>query len=93
MNWVTMSERDLRRIGVLSEVLAERRTVVSAAAVLALSVRQTHRLLIAYRDGGGGALVHKARGRVSNNRFNTGIQQYATELIIKRHQKTIHWRH
>lgn len=76
-----MSERDLRRIGVLSEVLVERRTVTSAAALLALSVRQTHRLLIAYRDGGGGALVHKARGRVSNNRLNTGIQQYATELI------------
>ena len=81
MNWVTMSERDLRRIDVLSEVLAERRTVVSAAAVLALSVRQTHRLLIAYRDGGGGSLVHKARGRSSNNRVNPGIQQYAIELV------------
>ena len=31
-----MSERDLRRIGVLSEVLAERRTVVSAAAIQTL---------------------------------------------------------
>jgi hypothetical protein len=36
-----MSERDLKRIQVLTDVLAGRRTVVSAAAVLALGVRQT----------------------------------------------------
>jgi hypothetical protein len=40
-----MSEWDLKRIQVLTEVLAGRRTVVSAAAVLALGVRQTFRLL------------------------------------------------
>ena len=27
MGWVAMSERDIRRIGVLSEVLADRRTL------------------------------------------------------------------
>ena len=37
--WLTMSERDLQRIEVLAEVAAKRRTVVAAAAVLALSVR------------------------------------------------------
>ena len=46
-----MSERDLQRIDVLAEVIAGRRTVVAAAAVLALSVRQVHRLLQAYRRG------------------------------------------
>jgi hypothetical protein len=35
-----MSERDLKRIEVLTEVLAGRRTVVSAAGVLGLGVRQ-----------------------------------------------------
>ena len=33
-----MSKRDMHRIGVLSEVIAERRTVASAAGVLAVSV-------------------------------------------------------
>jgi hypothetical protein len=47
-----MSERDLKRIEVLTEVLAGRRTVVSAAAVLALGVRQTFRLLARYQEGG-----------------------------------------
>src|SRR5260370_30059465 len=71
-NWmglVTMSERDLKRIEVLTEVLAGRRTVVSAAAVLALGVRQTFLLLARYQEGGGGALIHQARGRTSNNRL------------------------
>ena len=45
MGLVTMSERDLKRIQVLTGVLAGRRTVVSAAAVLALGVSQTFRLL------------------------------------------------
>jgi hypothetical protein len=61
-----MSERDLQRIEVLTEVLAGRRTTASAATVLAVSVRQTQRLLTRYLNGGGGAIIHKARGRVSN---------------------------
>jgi len=81
LGWVTMSERDLQRIEVLSEVLARRRTEVSAAAVMGLSTRQTRRLLTAYRDGGGAALIHKARGRTSNNSLNAGIREYAVELV------------
>jgi hypothetical protein len=44
-----MSERDVRRIEVLAEVLSGRRTVVSVAIVLAVSVRQVHRLLQAFQ--------------------------------------------
>ena len=56
MDLVTMSGRELQRIEVLSEVLARRRTEISAAAILGLSTRQTRQLLTTYRDGGGGAL-------------------------------------
>jgi transposase len=66
MGWISMSERDLKRIEVLSEVLAGRRTVAAAAAVLAVSERQAYRLLARYEDGGGAELVHKARGHSSN---------------------------
>src|SRR4051812_43162274 len=76
-----MSERDLQRIEVLAEVSVGRRTVVAAAAVLALSVRQVHRLLQAYRRGGGAAIVHKARGRPSNNRIPDEVRTDATELV------------
>ena len=76
-----MSERDLQRIEVLAKVTAGRRTVVAAAAVLALSVRQVHRLLLAYRRGGGAAIGHKARGRPSNNRIPDDVRAVATELV------------
>ena len=48
MGWVLMSERDVRRIEVLTEVLSGRRTVASAAVVLAISARQVNRLLIRF---------------------------------------------
>ena len=76
-----MSKRDLKRVEVLTEVLSGHRTVVSAAMVLAIGVRQTFRLLARYREHCGGALIHKARGRTSNRQINTGIQEYAVELV------------
>jgi transposase len=81
----SMSGHELRRIEVLSEVLARRRTEVSAAAILGLSTRQTRRLVVAYRDGGGGAMIHKARGRTSNNQLHAGIREYVVELVRSRY--------
>ncbi|CAN5698021.1 hypothetical protein BH10ACI4_BH10ACI4_27020 [soil metagenome] len=60
MAWISMSERDLRRIEVLSDVRAGRRTVAAAAAVLAISERQAFRLLARYEVDGGSRLIHKA---------------------------------
>jgi transposase len=85
MGWVTMSGRELQRIEVLSEVLARQRTEISAASILGLSTRQTRRLLAAYRDGGGGGLIHKARGRTSNKVLISGIREYVIELVRSRY--------
>jgi hypothetical protein len=82
---IGMSGHELRRIEVLSEVLARRRTEVSAAGILGLSTRQTRRLVVAYRDGGGGAMIHKARGRSSNNQLHGGIREYVIELVRLRY--------
>ena len=76
-----MSECELQRIEVLSEVVAKKRTERSAAAVLGISTRQTRRLLTAYRDSGGSALIHKARGRASNNRLIAGVREYAMAIV------------
>ncbi len=54
MGWITI-KRDLKRIELLTEVLVGRRSVASAAIVLAVGVRQVHRLLIRNREDGGGA--------------------------------------
>jgi hypothetical protein len=81
LDLLTMSGRELQRIEVLSEVVAKKRTERSAAAVLGISTRQTRRLLTAYRDSGGSALIHKARGRASNNRFIAGVRDYAMAIV------------
>jgi len=75
-----MSECELR-IEVLSEVVSRQRAGSPQRPLLSRSTRQTRRLLTAYRDGGGGTLIHKARGRQSNNQLIDGIREYAMELV------------
>ena len=81
MGWLSVSKHDLQRIEVLGEVVGGRRTTESAAAVLSVSVRQTQRLLARYKDGGGGALIHKARGRTASNKLTDSLRDYTLELI------------
>ena len=81
MGWTRLSERELQRIQVLSEVMSRVRTVASASVVLALSTRQVQRLLRTYRSGGSGSLAHKARGRPSNNRIQEDVRDQAMALV------------
>ena len=76
-----MSERDIRRIEVLTEVLSGRRTVASAAIVLAITARQVRRLLIRFREDGGSGLIHKSRGQASNHRASAGVREYVLALV------------
>jgi transposase len=81
-----MSEREMGRIEVLAEVLGGQLSVTSAAAVLALSARQVHRLLRRYGEGGAGALAHRARSRPANNRLGDDVREKALALIRARYQ-------
>ena len=85
MGLVQMSERDLKRIEVLTEILAGRRTVESGAAVMGLAWRQTFRLLARYKELGGASVIHQARGRASNRQMNPGVREYAVELVRTRY--------
>ncbi len=76
-----MSERELNRIEVLSQVTQGRMTAVSAANVLGLSRRQVHRLLKTFQSGGPAAIRHKARGRRSNNRIDPAVREFAVTLV------------
>ena len=81
LGFLTMSGNELQRIEVLAEVLSRRRTEASAATILGISTRQTRRLVVAYRASGGASVIHKGRGRASNNRLLEGIREYAVELV------------
>jgi hypothetical protein len=81
LGWLRMSKRDIKRIEVLADVVAGRITSDSASLLLDMSVRQVQRLLNRYKDGGGAALIHRARGKRSNYQLNPGLQSYVTELV------------
>ena len=85
MGLIAMSERDLQRIEVLSKVIDDRMTLVSAAHVLSLSERQVRRLLERIRAGGAASIRHKAIGRPSNNRISDGVRDYAVTLVGERY--------
>ena len=85
MGWVAMSERDVQRIRVLSEVLGGRRTVGSAATLLDVTPRQARRLLGRLRDGGGGAIGHRLRGRPSNRKIAPELRDHAVALVRERY--------
>ncbi len=86
MGWVTMGERDIQRVEVLTEVTRGGLTAGTAAGVLGVSERQVWRLLRRYRDGGGGAILHRGRGRPSNNRLGEGVRELALELVRTRYR-------
>ncbi len=81
MGWLQMSKQELRRVEVLTEVLAGSRTTELAAGVLGVSLRQAQRLVARYRDGGGGALIHKSRVRPASNKLTSGVRELVLELI------------
>src|SRR5205823_2946157 len=37
--------------------------------------------LARYRAGGGGAMIHRSRGRPASNRLGPGVQEYVLELV------------
>lgn len=80
-----MSERELNRIEVLSQVTQGRMTAVTAANVLGLSRRQIHRLLKGFQTDGPAAIRHKARGRRSNNRIDPAVREFAVTLVKERY--------
>ena len=81
MGWVLMSERELNRVEVLSQVNQGRMTATTAANVLGLSRRQVHRLLKKFQTDGPAAIRHKARGRASNNRIDPAVREFAVTLV------------
>jgi len=81
MGWLVMSERELNRIEVLSEVETGRLRVEAAAGLLGLSRRQVFRLLARFRADGPSGLAHKARGRAPNNAIGVAWRAQVLDLI------------
>ncbi len=85
MGWVMMSERELNRINILSQIDDGLLSVSAASNILNLTERQTYRLLKKYRINGAPGLRHKARGLKSNNQIHRAKRDYAMDLVQERY--------
>src|SRR3982074_2478833 len=81
MGMVVMSKRELNRLDVLARLDSDRLTARAAAELMAITPRQTYRLLRRYRDGGASAVANQRRGRPSNNRLCDVGRDHAIALV------------
>src|ERR1039457_3118996 len=72
-----MSGKELRRAGVLARVEKDASNLVNAAAILALSYRQTKRLWRRYREEGAEGLRHRSVGRESGRKKSVSSESAA----------------
>jgi len=80
-----MSEREMRRAGVLAQVESGNWRLVEAAERMELSYRQTKRLWKRYQSKGAGGLVHGSAGRASNRAQPKKVRAKVVRLIRQKY--------
>ena len=78
---ITMSEKDIHRFKVLTDVREKRLRQVDAAVILNLSARHIRRLVNKLVSLGAQSLTHAARGRPSNRRYSEYFRIEILKLI------------
>ena len=82
---LTMTTRELDRLGVIRHVLEHRMTWLQAAEQLGLCRRQIGYLCTRVRTQGHRGIIHRLRGRPSNHRLAPGLVEQAVELVRTRY--------
>lgn len=77
---IAMSQRERDRLKVMASVLSGDRTQVEAARLLIRSVRQVRRIQRRLEGEGDRGIVHKLRGRPSNNRKEQALRRVVLRL-------------
>jgi transposase len=82
---IALSQRDRDRLKVLHEVKQKHLTQVEAAKRLKLSDRHVRRLLWAIRERGDRGVVHGLRGRPSNRKLASSLEQKILARVRQRY--------
>ena len=78
---VTMSDKELSRINVIQSVVEKRMRRRDAAHQLALTERQTQRLMNRFRESGSAGLASLRRGRLGNHRLPESLKLRVLSLL------------
>ena len=77
---LTMSQKEVDRIGVISSIEQNDLTAEEAAGLLRLSSRQVYRILKRIKLEGTKGIIHKLRGRKSNRGYPEELKRKITEI-------------
>jgi transposase len=86
METFTMSRKELPRAGLVAAALAGRISNREGAAALCITSRQFQRLKARFREGGGPALRHQGRGRLSHRRLPASATVRVQALLSGRYK-------
>lgn len=75
---LTMSQKEVDRLKVITEINSDKLTVEEASEVLCISPRQTYRILKRVREEGSKGVIHRLRGKKSNRGY---AEKLKTEVI------------
>jgi transposase len=81
MELITMSKEELKRKGIMDELVARRMSQKMAGEILGIGVRQVKRLLHYYRKEGADGLISKQRGKPSHHQLDTGVVDAVLRLL------------
>ena len=82
---VTLTQKEQKRLMVISEVEREEVRGREAAAVLGISLRHFRRMIAAYRGEGARALAHGNRGRKPVNAIGDEVRRCVVDLASSRY--------
>ena len=80
-----MSEKERKRLAVMSRVKEGEMTIREGSEVLGISYRQARRIHRRYLDGGDEGLVHRSRGRPSNRGKPPEVKEAVLSLYQERY--------
>ena len=78
---IAMSNTEIFQVEILEKLKRREIKQKKAADILSLSVRQVKRKLRAYKLDGAISLVHRARGKTSNNKISQKILDQAVQIV------------
>lgn len=82
----TMSEKEIKRTEMMSQLAKKQISQGMAAAHLGISVRQVKRLWRKYQDQGAEGLINKSRGKPSHNQMDGEVMRRVLGLILEKYR-------
>jgi len=83
---ITMTQKELKRLYVIKQVLERRLKQIEAAELLNLSSRQIRRIVKRLRKEGEKGIIHRLRGQPSHRRLPKQIKNKVIALYKKKYK-------